>query len=72
MPDKEKKKETVWDTETGSPGDNPGFPGLRAIPSVSLLGDHNGILDDDVFEMLNSEVSAKDEKHSPLSLGDRT
>tara|TARA_Y100000815_G_scaffold95543_2_gene84403 strand:+ start:1346 stop:1564 length:219 start_codon:yes stop_codon:yes gene_type:complete len=62
MPDKEKKKVDAEHALTAPEHvENPGFPGLRAIPSVSVLGpDHNGILDDDLFEMLEASVNAKD------------
>jgi hypothetical protein len=37
-----------------------GFIGLKALPSISLLGpDHDGIMDDDLFEMLNDSVESK-------------
>lgn len=33
--------------------ENPPFGDLKAIPATSLLGNHNGVMDDDLFELLN-------------------
>jgi hypothetical protein len=57
MSDFERKNEPKGPAEALSP-DN-GFPGLRAIPSISLLGDHDGIMDDDLFDLLDAEVERK-------------
>ncbi len=29
---------------------------LRAVASVSVLGHHNGVLDDDLYELLSTDV----------------
>ena len=34
------------------------FAGLQAIESVSLLGEHDGIMDDELFEFLTEEAAA--------------
>lgn len=34
-----------------------GFAGLEAIESVSLLGEHDGVMDDDLFDLLAEEAA---------------
>lgn len=41
------------------PGQNPDYPWLTALPSVSILGDHGGVLDDDLFDLLESHLDSQ-------------
>jgi hypothetical protein len=60
MSEKERNKAGSDTAEAASR--NPHYPWLTAVPSISLLGDHDGILDDDMFELLNAEVERKSSK----------
>lgn len=37
--------------------ENSGFAELKAIQSTSLLGQHDGVLDDDLFDLLTEEAA---------------
>jgi hypothetical protein len=71
MPDKEKKKVDIsTDFITPEHVENPHFPDLRAMPSISLLGpDHDGVMDDATFEFLDRAVEAKSNAPKPTGKG---
>ncbi|BBU54066.1 hypothetical protein KU6B_03310 [Mameliella alba] len=37
--------------------DDNGFVGLNAVESISLIGKHDGVLDDDLFDLLAVEAA---------------
>lgn len=34
-----------------------GFEGLNAVDSISIIGQHDGLLDDDLFDLLSDEAA---------------
>lgn len=45
------------DPSSQAPSFDEGFAGLQAVDAVSLLGKHDGIMDDEMFEILLNESS---------------
>ena len=42
------------DDDSAAPFAERGFPGLAAVETPSLIGDHDGVMDDDAYDLLTS------------------
>lgn len=52
----ETERQPQADAARKTSADKPEFPGLVAIESISILGDHDGIMPDDLLEILEQDL----------------